>query len=309
MITANPPTERLAYAAAGLTLLVWSSSYAAISYGLQVFTPGELALLRFSIASVCLAALVIMGLIKLPPLGDWPALIVLGLIGSTIYQLCLGYSMTRLSAGAAAVVISMIPGVTSVLAVLRLKERLSRRAVIGLGVAFAGTLLVTLGRGHAIRFEPMAFLALVAVLCSSVYFVWQKPLFARSGPMGVAAASMFAGTLGFIPFGLSLPHKLLLVPHTQLYSALYLGVFPTVVGFLSWSWALSRAPASRISSFLYLQPLIACAIAWVWLGDIPTWLTVMGGTLSIAGVILTTGQWSLRLPWRKAPEPCVAPEG
>ena len=305
----NMSSEKAGYAAAGLTLLVWSSSYAAISYGLQAFTPGELALLRFSIASLCLAVLVIIGLIKLPPRRDWPAILLLGFIGSTVYQLCLGYSMTRLSAGAASVVISMIPGVTSVLAVLRLHERLSRRAVVGLGVAFAGTLLVTLGRGHAIRFEPMALLAFVAVLCSSVYFVWQKPLFARSSPLGVSAATIFTGTLGFIPFGLDLPHKLLAVPHAQLYSALYLGVFPTVVGFLSWSWALSRAPASRVSSFLYLQPLIACAIAWLWLGDVPSWLTVVGGTLAVGGVVLTTGQWSLRTPWRKAPVPCIAPEG
>lgn len=309
MITANPRTERLAYAAAGLTLLVWSSSYAGISYGLQVFTPGELVLLRFSIASVCLAALALMGLFKLPPLRDWPAILVLGFIGNTLYQLCLCYSMTRLSPGAASVVISMIPGVTSVLAVLRLKERIGRRAVIGLSIAFAGTLLVTLGRGHELHLEPMALLAFAAVVCSSVYFVWQKPLFARTSPLGVSAASIFTGTLGFIPFGTHLPEKLALVSHAQLFSVLYLALVPTVIGYLSWSWALSRAPASRVSSFLYLQPLIACAIAWVWLGDIPTWLTVMGGTLAIAGVILTTGQWSLRLPWRKAPEPCAAPEG
>ena len=307
-MTTRPAAEGLAYVAAAITLLVWSSSYAAISYGLQVFTPGELVLLRFSLASLCLLALVVMGFIKLPPRQDWPAIVLLGFIGNTLYQLCLCYSMTRLSVGAAAVVISMIPGVTSVFAVLRLKERLSTRAIVGLGIAFAGTLLVTLGRGHDLHLEPMALLAFAAVICSSVYFVWQKPLFARTSPLGVSAASIIAGTVGFIPFGLHLPEKLMLVSHAQLFSVIYLALLPTVVGFLCWSWALSRAPASRVSSFLYLQPLIACAIAWVWLGEIPTWLTVAGGSLAIVGVVLATSRISLPMPRRKAPVVCVEPE-
>lgn len=309
MITGNPRSERLAYLAAAVTLLVWSSSYAGIAYDLQVFTPGELALLRFALASLCLLVLVTLRFIKLPPLRDWPVLVLLGLIGNTAYQLCLGYSMTRLSAGAAAVVISTIPGVTSVLAVLHLKERLSPRAVAGLAIAFAGTLLVTLGRGRDFSFDPIAFMAFAAVFCSAVYFVWQKPLFVRSSPLGVATASIFTGTLGFIPFGMHLPEKLVLASAAQLFSVAYLALLPTVVGFLCWSFALSRAPASRVSSFLYLQPLIACAVAWVWLGEIPTWLTVAGGSLAIAGVVLTTSRLNLALLWHKADSACSAPEG
>ena len=300
----NATSEKAGYAAAALTLLVWSSSYAGIEYGLQAFTPGELVLLRFGIASLCLAALALSGVFKLPPLRDWPAVFVLGFIGNTAYQLCLCYAMTRLSAGATAVVISMIPGVTSVLAVLRLHERLSRRAVIGLSVAFAGTLLVTLGQGKDVRFEPLAFLTFAAVICSSVYFVWQKPLFERTSPLGVSAATIFTGTLGFIPFGLHLPAKLAIASHAQIGAVVYLALVPTVIGYLSWSWALSRAPASRVSSFLYLQPLIACVVAWFWLKEIPGWLTVAGGTVAIAGVILITTRFSLRLPGRRTAAVC-----
>src|SRR5215472_3444278 len=132
----------LAYWAAGLTLVLWSSSYAAISYGLQVFTPGEIALMRFAIATVVLMGLVALGKAKLPPKRDWALLALLACFGHFHYQLTLGYSMTRLSAGAAAVVISTVPSVTAVLAMLRLKEHISTRAAVGLGVAFAGTLLV-----------------------------------------------------------------------------------------------------------------------------------------------------------------------
>ena len=298
-----PKHSNLAYWAAGLTLVLWSSSYAAISYGLQVFTPGEIALMRFAMASVILAVPVAMGRIKMPPRQDWLAVIGLAFIGHLLYQLTLGYSMTRLSAGAAAVVISTVPSVTAVLAMLRLKEHISPRAAVGLAVAFAGTLLVTLGRGHSIHFEPLAFLVFVAVLCSSANFVFQKPLLARTDALGFTAASMFVATALFLPFGTALPAKLAAAPWGQLASVAYLALFPTVVGFVCWSFALSRAPASRVASFLYLQPLMGCVIAYFWLGEIPAWLTVVGGVVAICGVMLATLP-GLKLPaWKRRMEP------
>lgn len=279
--------EALPLVAATLTIVIWSSSFAAIAYGLRVFTPAELSLLRFLIASAVFAVPVATGTIKLPPLRDWPAVLVLGLAGITVYQLMLGYAMTRVSVGAAAVVIALSPGVTSALAALRLGERISRGALTGLVVGFGGVVLITVGAGREVRFEPMTLLLLVSVLGTSVYFVWQKPLLVRTSATGFTVASIFAGTLGLLPFGEHLPEKIASVPAAQLWSAAYLGIVPTILGYLCWNWALSRAPASKISSLMYVQPLVASVIAWLWLGQIPSPLTGVGGALAIAGVVLT----------------------
>jgi len=296
----TPRRDGLILAAAGVAILTWSSSFAAIAYGLQAFTPAELSLFRFLIASAVLVVPVAAGWIKLPPLRDWPAVLALGFIGISVYQLTLGYAMTRTSVGATTVVIALSPGVTTALAALRLGERISRGAIIGLIVAFSGVVLITVGAGRGVRFEPMTLLLLVSVLATSIYFVFQKPLLARNNATGFTVASIFAGTLGLLPFGLHLPEKLAVVSHAQLWSAAYLGIVPTILGYLCWNFALSRAPASKVSSFMYVQPLIASAIAWLWLGQVPTWLTAAGGMLAIAGVVLTVRSARNPVPVRVA---------
>jgi drug/metabolite transporter (DMT)-like permease len=275
--------------AASVAIVIWSSAFAGIAYGLQAFTPAELSLLRFLIASAVLAVPVAVGLIKLPPMRDWPAILMLGLSGITLYQLTLGYGMTRISVGGAAVVIALAPGVTAALAALRLGEKITGRTIAGLAVAFGGVVLITVGAGRELHFEPTTLLLLVAVFATSFYFVFQKPVLARTSTMGFTVASIFAGTLGLIPFGINLPAKIGSVPHAQLWSAAYLGIGPTIVGYLAWNFALSRAPAAKVSSFMYVQPLVASAIAWLCLGQVPTLLTAVGGVLAVGGVVLTVG--------------------
>lgn len=296
--------------AAGVTIFIWSSAFPAISYGLQAFAPAELALLRFLVASAIFAVPVAFGWITLPPRRDWPAVVVLALIGMTVYQLSLGYAMTRVPAGSAAVIVSIAPGVVAALAALRLGEALGPRVLAGLAIAFLGALFVTFGSGRAIRFEPMALLVLVAVFATSIYFVFQKPLLQRASPIGFTAASIFVGTLGLLPFGLHLPEKLALASGAQVASAVWLGVGPTVLGYIAWSFALSRAPVSVVSSFLYAQPLIAGVLAWLWLGQVMGALAIAGGALTLVGVLLTVRGAPKAAPLPKAlpaPRP-VSPE-
>lgn len=67
-------------------------------------------------------------------------------------------------------------------------------------------------------------------------------------------------------------------------SVVYLGVFPTVVAYLAPAYAFARMPAFHATSFLYLVPGLAFVIARVWLGEVPTVLTVVGGVIAFSGV-------------------------
>jgi drug/metabolite transporter (DMT)-like permease len=224
--------------------------------------------------------------VPLPALRDWPQLALLGVIGLTVYHLCLNYAETRISSGTAAILISLVPAATAAVSAIWMHERLSSRTLVGLGVALVGVVMVVLASGKQVKFEPMAALVLLSVLACAIYFVGQKPLFARNSMIGVTAFTFFAGTLGTLPFGSGLTQALINAPWSHTAALLWLGIAPTFIGYLAWNAALRRASASQVSSFIYFSPPIAVLIGWVWLGERLTALTLIGGVITVAGVVL-----------------------
>lgn len=292
-------TERLdgrALIYIGIALITWSSAYAAIAYALASFTPGEVALARLAIGSLCFALLVWVKRVPLPQRSDWWQIAVLGVLGLTVYHLCLNYAETRIASGTAAIIISLVPAATATLSALWIGEHISGRRSLGLGVALLGVVLVVLASGKEVRFQPMAGFVLISVIVCAIFFVGQKALFARNNMIGVTAFGFFAGTLGALPFGLSLPHTLMLAPWQHIAALLWLGIAPTFVGYLAWNAALRRAPASQVSSFIYFSPPIAVLIGWVWLKEVPGWLTLIGGVITVGGVILANSRRVLSAP-------------
>jgi drug/metabolite transporter (DMT)-like permease len=274
----------------GIALVTWSSAYAAIAYALASFTPGEVALARLAIGSLCFALLMLLKRIPLPARRDWPQLALLGVIGLTAYHLCLNYAETRIASGTAAILISLVPAATAAVSAVWVGERLSARTLTGLGVALVGVVMVVLASGKQVKFEPMAALVLVSVLACAIYFVGQKPLFARNSMVGVTAFTFFAGTLATLPLGWQLPQALQTAPWSHIAALLWLGIAPTFIGYLAWNAALRRASASQVSTFIYFSPPIAVLIGWLWLGERPGALTLVGGVITVGGVVLANAR-------------------
>ena len=69
-------------------------------------------------------------------------------------------------------------------------------------------------------------------------------------------------------------------------SVVYLGIVPSFIAYGAFSVTLSRLPAARASNFLYCIPPVATLIGYLWLGEVPTPLSAVGGAIALLGVVV-----------------------
>ena len=272
--------------ALGVTLLFWASAFAGIRAGLEAYAPGHLALFRFLVASVMLAGYAVSTRMRLPDKRDLPAILLLGFLGITVYHTALTYGEVTVTAGAASLLIAFAPVCIVLLAAAFLGERLRVWGWLGIAVSFAGVVLIALGEGEGVQFNTGAFLILLAAFSASLYIVFQKRYLIKYSAIQFTTYAIWAGTLFLLVFLPGLAQTIRIAPLDTTLAVVYLGVFPAALAYVTWTYALSRAPASIVASFLYLSPVLAILIAWVWLGEMPVALSLIGGFISLSGVIL-----------------------
>lgn len=281
--------DRKTFMFALITIILWASSFPGIRASLLGgYTPGHLVLMRFLVASSVFLLFFLLSNVRfaLPKKKHLPQIIVLSFIGISIYHASITYGQQTVSAGTAGMIIGSAPIFTALIAVFVLKEKMSGISWIGLVIGFIGISLVSFGTsGPGFSIDKGIFFIVIAALATATFFVFQKPLFMHYKPIELIAYFTWFGTIPFLYF---IPGLFETVQNATLeanMSAIFVGIFPAAIAYALWGVALSLGNANTVTTMLYIEPVFVIIIAWFWLKEWPSTLSIIGGFVAISSVI------------------------
>jgi drug/metabolite transporter (DMT)-like permease len=303
--TATKVTARadVAGLVAGLvTVILWGSAFVGIRAAGHTLSPGSIALGRLVVSSVILTAVALVRREPLPHRRDLLAIAVYGVLWLAGYSVALNAAERLIDAGTAAMLINTGPILIVVLAGIFLHEGFPRGLFAGCAVAFVGSVMIGVATTQSGTYASLGILlCVIAVLAYSFAVVVQKPVLARVSPFQVTWLGCVAATVVCLPFAPTLANEAAKAGATAIGWTIYLGVFPTAIGFATWTFALRRTSAGRTASLNYLIPVVAILLSWALLRETPPWLAVAGGALCLAGVYLARRRGANNKPARDLP--------
>ncbi len=275
-----------------LVALIWGINFSVTKGAFPTFPPLAFTAVRFVLASGLLLVLTrrLEGGEPLPR-GALQRLVILGVVGNTLYQLGFISGLARTTASNSALILASMPSVVAFIAAGLRLEPVRPRVIGGVLVATVGVVLVVAARGTGFGGGTLAgdLLTLAAVLCWAGYTLALRFLPTGVSPLRVTLVTTVAGAPGLVLAGLPEIARMdwgavgLVGWGALAYSTL----LSLVVAYLIWNRSVQVVGPSRTVVYMCLTPLIAVAAAALILGERPRPLQGIGALLIISGVVLT----------------------
>jgi drug/metabolite transporter (DMT)-like permease len=270
-----------------ITVVLWASAFVAIRSAGEHFAPGALAFGRLLVASVSLVVVWLVADRKLPSKAAWPGILGSGLLWFGLYMITLNWGERDVDAGTAAMLVNIGPIPIALLGGWLLHEGLPGRLGYGVAVSFAGAVVVGVSESGGRSSVIGVALCLVAAVCYAIGVICQKVALRHASSVQVTTFGCLVGAIATLPFAAQFASQLGTAPASATLNVIYLGLFPTTIGFTTWAYALARTTSGKMGATTYAVPALVIIMSWLILGQVPRWLTIVGGIGCLAGVAVS----------------------
>ena len=266
--------------------VIWGSTYLGIAYAGETIAPLFAASTRFIVAGLLMAGVVRLrgGSLRI----GRGALISCIVIGALLpgANAVLFVAERNVPTGLASLIIASVP---LWVVVLRLagRERLPWPALAGVGIGFAGVAILAHPSGGA------TYWGIALCVISAVMWATGSVLSARltmpEDPFSATAYEMLAGGLLLLPISLFTLHNFSPSLNSIL-GWIYLVTFGSIIGYTAYTWLLQNAPLGLVSTYAYVNPIVAIFLGVLFRGEQLTWRLLGGAAIVVVAVALVVKQ-------------------
>ena len=294
------------WTALGLVYVLWGSTYLGIRYAVETMPPMLSASSRFALAGLLLAGWIALrrgrAAFRATPRQLLHAAVVgLLLLGGGNGMVTLAEER-GLPSGLTALLVAVIP-LWVVLLRASTGDRPSSRTVLGVAIGFVGlaVLLLPGARPEGVALLPAAMVVLGSLLWSIGSFGATRVTLPPD-PLTTTVAQMAGGSAGLLVAALAAGERVRLdeISGVSWGAWTYLVVFGSVVAFTAYSWLLGVAPVSQVSTYAYVNPVVAVFLGWLLASEPITPRVIIAATVIVAGVAVIVTVRGRRLPERRA---------
>jgi drug/metabolite transporter (DMT)-like permease len=289
----------LSWIALGVVYLVWGSTYLAIRVGVGYLPPLFLAGTRYVIAGALLYPIALRATTSSrgsaqdrakPGAKAWVAGAVIGILLLFAGNGGLTLGETTLPSGFAAVLVATVPLWMIVFAWPVQHQRVTLRSAAGLTVGLGGVAILV-GEGTASGSISGVIIVLGAAAAWGFGSVLSHRLAVPSHAMLAAAIEMLAGGVVLLAVGAGSGELSRIqwssVPVTSWIALAYLIGPGSILAFTAYGYALSHLPVTTVSTYAYVNPVVAVLAGIMFLGEQFTWREGLGAALVLASVVIT----------------------
>lgn len=274
--------------------LIWAANFSVVKASLPYIDPMSFNAFRFAISIVLMVGILVWkGAYTRIPLRDVPALIGLGLLGNTAYQLFFIFGLSLTHSANASVMLGTIPVWVALVSHFFFDEKMTRMRFYGVSLTFGGIVMILTGSGKELSFGSGTLygdmLTLGSAFVFGTYTVLSKDFLKRYPPLQLTVMSMVTG--GGVLVLAAIPDLMVLdvtaIPFGAWMGALYSGVLSVGLAYIIWNYALNQVGAVRTATYQNLVPVLGLLIGFFLMGEPLAALQMMGSLVVIGGIIVT----------------------
>lgn len=277
-----------------LMILIWGSNFSIVKVALRDFPEVPFNVMRMIVGTTVFLAVIAAtparARLKTLTRQDWTQLVLLGTVGTFLYQFCFVAAVKRTSVGNGSLIIGFSPIVIALLSAIVGHERIRPVRWLGIGVAMAGLYLVV---GHGVDLSGQTWrgdlLMMGGVVCWAVYSVGSQSILKRHSPLLVIGLTFSVGATLYVftmlPILITADWRA--VSGFSWLMMLTSALLALNLSYWIWYTGLQKLGGSRTSVYSYLTPIVAMAVAAIWLGE-PISTNQIAGAGAIFGGLLVT---------------------